>query len=96
MEKKKNKLDLDSISPIIQLTKDRIESKKDKIYLFENTSNNITKFTKRRYILGESGEPLEQIWVEYVDLKNYNKIINNFNANIKELTLEINSSITVF
>lgn len=82
---KKSKIDLSKVQSIVKVTKDRIEAKQDKEYYFEHQDNGVTKFVKKRYVLGEDGEPLEQHWVEYVDLKNYNKILNRFNDNLNKL-----------
>lgn len=79
--KKDESLKTDSM---LQAIKDRIEAGKDKEYFYEVLADGVVKFTKVRHIVSD-GEPtpLEQHWVEFVDLKQYNKILNNFNENKK-------------
>jgi len=85
MTKTKSNLDLKSVKPITDMIKEKIAAGEDKEYLFSLTEDNLCKFTKVRHVIGEDGEPLEQHWVEYVDLKNFNKIIKKFNENMKRI-----------
>ena len=69
---------------MMQATKDRIEAGRDKEYFYEFDKSKICKFTKIRHIISDgTAVPLEQHWVEYVDLSQYNKIIKNFTENTK-------------
>ena len=79
---------------IRQSTIDRIEAKKDKEYFYSLDKDGVCTFHKIRHLMDDNaGVPLQQHWVEFVDLGEYGKIVKNFAENrkrckkaIKELT----------